>query len=185
MPDADEDRLLAELAQGREDAFAALYDGYAQPLYRVAWTLLRSHQEAEDAVAEVFLGLVRTQATLSAVENLRAYLFASLRHAAGRLVARRKTQNLPNDELPAPQAGGSIDAELFHLLEQGLATLPAEQREVLTLKIDGNLTFIEVAAVLNIRPKTAASRYRYAIEKLRALIEAGRYEPQSPTTRHA
>jgi RNA polymerase sigma-70 factor (ECF subfamily) len=173
MQDPDGNRLQADLAAGRADAFAAVYDRYAGPLYRVAWTLLRSRPDAEDAVQEVFLGLVRAGPALERVENLNAYLFTALRHAAARLAARRRTEALPPEEPEAPKpAAKDIDAELFGALERGLAALPVEQREVLTLKIDGGLTFAEVAAVLGIRPKTAASRYRYALEKLRVLLDA-------------
>ncbi len=56
---------------------------------------------------------------------------------------------------------------------------------MLSLKIEGDLTFAEVGAVLRIRPKTAASRYRYALEKLRALMEAGHHESQAPTAGRA
>jgi RNA polymerase sigma-70 factor (ECF subfamily) len=179
-----EDDLLAGLVQGCEDAFAALYDRYGRPLYRVAWTLLRSRQDAEDAVQEVFLGLVRARAALGRVENLRAYLFSALRHAVARQGARRKAVTLPAADPPARDAHpeGDVDPEIFRLLEVGLAALPAPQREVLSLKIDGGLTFAEVAAVLGIRPKTAASRYRYALEKLRAILRAGHHEPRNTTT---
>jgi RNA polymerase sigma-70 factor (ECF subfamily) len=179
-----EDDLLAGLVQGRQDAFAALYDRYGRPLYRVAWTLLRSRQDAEDAVQEVFLGLVRARAALGQVENLRAYLFSALRHAVARQGARRKTAPLPPEDPPAREVytGGDVDPETFRLLEVGLAALPAPQREVVTLKIDGGLTFAEVAALLGVRPKTAASRYRYALEKLRAILDAGRHEPRNTPT---
>ena len=184
MHDQAEERLRAGLAAGREDAFAALYDRYGRSLYRVAWALLRSRPDAEDAVQEVFLGLARSRGTLAQVENLRAYLFSALRHAAARLAVRSKSQVRPVEELPdhAAIASGTIDAETSDLLERGLAALPAEQREVLSLKIDGGLTFAEVAAVLGIRPNTAASRYRYALEKLRALLDAERHGPRTPST---
>jgi RNA polymerase sigma-70 factor (ECF subfamily) len=174
MSRADDAALIRDLAEGREEAFAALYDQYAPALYRVAWTLLRSRPDAEDAVQEVFLGLVRSQALLARVENLRAYLFSALRHAAARLAARRPAgAPLPPDELPArtTPADAGVDPHLFGCLEAALAGLPPDQRAVLTLKIDGGLTFAEVAAVLGIRPNTAASRYRYALEKLRALLK--------------
>jgi RNA polymerase sigma-70 factor (ECF subfamily) len=45
--------------------------------------------------------------------------------------------------------------------------LPEDRREVIALKIDGGLTFQEIAAVLGIGPNTAASRYRYALAELR------------------
>jgi RNA polymerase sigma-70 factor, ECF subfamily len=178
MQDPAGHRLRAGLVEGREDAFAALADRYGRPLYRVAWALLRSRPDAEDAVQEVFLGLVRSRSALARVENLHAYLFAALRHAVARLAARRKADALPADDPPARNGtpAGAIDPETSDLLERGLAALPAEQREVLSLKIDGGLTFAEVAAVLGVRPKTAASRYRYALEKLRATLDAGHRE---------
>src|SRR5262245_63159730 len=119
MHDPAEARLLAGLVEGREDAFAALYDRYGRPLYRVAWTLLRSRPDAEDAVQEVFLGLVRSRAALVRVENVRAYLFSALRHAVARLASRGKTDVLPVDDPPARASNAEtpIDPELFPLLE--------------------------------------------------------------------
>jgi RNA polymerase sigma-70 factor, ECF subfamily len=187
MHEQAEDRLRAGLAEGREDAFAALYDRFAGPLHRVAWSLLGSRQDAEDAVQEVFLGLFRSRETIGKVESFRAYLFSALRHAVARLAKRAKTPVLPAGEPPVrePNAAGEIDPEMFRLLEKGLATLPGEQREVLSLKIDGGLTFAEVAAVLGIRPGTAASRYRYAIEKLRAILDAECHEPRTTSNKLA
>ena len=52
-------------------------------------------------------------------------------------------------------------------LQSALASLPDEQREVVVLKIWGQLTFEEAAAVIGVSPNTAASRYRYALEKLK------------------
>src|SRR5262245_15375863 len=95
MHDPDAGGLQADLAAGRDDAFAALYDRYAQRLYRVAWAMLRSSQDAEDAVQEVFLGLVRSRSALGQVESLSAYLFSALRHAASRLAARCRAEPMP------------------------------------------------------------------------------------------
>ena len=182
---ADEAALIQALAEGREEAFATLYDRYAPALFRVAWTLLHSRPDAEDAVQEVFLGVVRSR-VLAQVVNLRAYLFSALRHAAARLAARRPAgAPLPPDERTArttpPDEG--VDPHLLRRLAAALAVLPPDQREVLTLKIDGGLTFTEVAAVLGIRPNTAASRYRYALEKLRALLKEDVYESRPISSR--
>jgi RNA polymerase sigma-70 factor (ECF subfamily) len=51
-----------------------------------------------------------------------------------------------------------------------VAGLPPAQREVLALKVDGGLTFVEIATVIGTSINTAASRYRYAIEKIRTTI---------------
>jgi RNA polymerase sigma-70 factor (ECF subfamily) len=168
-----DDPLQQALAEGREEAFAALYDRFAPSLFRVAMNLTGSPHDAEDAVQEVFVGVVRARTQMPNVENLRAYLFAALRRAARRLAAARHERSLSPKELlclSAPQAKGP-DSEQALRLERALQRLPAEQREVIALKIDGGLTFAEIAAVLGISPNTAASRYRYALEKLRAALE--------------
>jgi RNA polymerase sigma-70 factor (ECF subfamily) len=156
---------------------ADAYDRHGAAMFRVAWTLLRSRPDAEDAVQEVFLGLARSPATLARIENVRAYLFSALRHAVGRIAARRKAGPLADN--PPGREPMTLDAETSDALERGLAALPIEQREVLTLKIDGGLTFAEIADVLGIRLKTAASRYRYALEKLRATLTEVLNEPRT------
>src|SRR5579871_5919613 len=184
MDDEAEDRLRAGLAAGRDDAFAELYDRYGHALFRYAWTMLRSRHDAEDAVQEVFLGIARSREKLSGIENWRAYLFSSLRHAIARLASKRKLESLPvGNELQTTEAG--VDAELSAALERGLAALPAEQRELISLKVDGELTFAEIAAVLEISPNTAASRYRYALEKLRAVIDVETHATRTATFRPA
>ena len=76
--------LLAGLAQGREAAYAHLYDRFGSRLFCAAFAMLRSRQDAEDVVQEVFMNLYRARASLNGVENLTGYVFAALRHAATR-----------------------------------------------------------------------------------------------------
>ena len=65
-----------------------------------------------------------------------------------------------------PQEHAASD-ERRRLIEAALGRLPVAQREVLVMKIWGGLTFPQIAAALDIPPDTAASRYRYALAKLR------------------
>ena len=62
---------------------------------------------------------------------------------------------------------GVEDRELSRLMQAALAELPADQREAITLKVWGALTFAEIAEALGIPPNTAASRYRYGMDALR------------------
>jgi RNA polymerase sigma-70 factor, ECF subfamily len=167
------DISIQDLAEGREDAFAALYDRFGKTLYRTALTLLGSPSDAEDAVQEVFVGLVRARGALSKVDNLRAYLFASLRHAACRQSAYHKAerQMTPRDlaDIFKVEPHG-LDADRDARLERAVLNLPLEQRELVALKVDAGLTFAEIAGCLGISANTAASRYRYALEKLRAAL---------------
>jgi RNA polymerase sigma-70 factor (ECF subfamily) len=168
------DPLLEGLAAGCEEAYAALYDQFGAVLFRVARTLLGSCQDAEDAVQEVFVGLVRARQSLGNVANLRAYLFSSLRRAAARLDSERNGRLTVRfaeiGDIAAPIGCSRVTDEAVQL-ELALHGLPFEQREVVALKIDGGLTFAEIGAELGVSVNTAASRYRYALEKLRAALE--------------
>ena len=111
---------------------------------------------------------------LARVSDLDAYIFTMLRHA----VRRRRRRDVDRRAIDTvgrrrAEAGGftTQPAELpDDALTAAVARLPPAQREVLSLKIDGGLTFAEIAAVIGTSINTAASRYRYALEKLRTTI---------------
>jgi RNA polymerase sigma-70 factor (ECF subfamily) len=172
---AHTDPLAVGLAAGDEGAFAALYDQYATRLYRAAVGMLGRREDAEDVVQEVFTAVFQSSHKLAEVQNLTAYLFTALRRAAGRLAARRVRQPRSGEAAIAdiaskadPEDRSSLDGER---LQNALLALPAEQREVIALKIDGGLTFAETAQVIGISANTAASRYRYALERLRTSLK--------------
>ncbi len=180
MAESPDEVLLFRLAAGEGAAFAVLYDRYGDRLFRVARALTGSRDEAEDAVQDVFVGLVQAGRRLARVESLQAYLFAALRHAAARRRERRqKLSTQPLEEAHAvagPQGPASV-SETDVRLERALASLPPAQLEAVVLKVDGGLTFAELAAALGVSENTAASRYRYALEKLRKALNEVRDEP--------
>ena len=166
--------LLAALAAGKAEAYAALYDRMAERLLRVAMAILQDRAEAEDAVQDVFMNLVRHRERFGRVVDLEAYVFAVLRHAAGDRLEKRRVEMGRLRRLPMAVATADVatvgmgEAED---LRAALGALPAEQREIVALKIDAGLTFAQIGEIVRISPNTAASRYRYALEKLRSLLE--------------
>ena len=177
MAEPAENALTAALAAGDQAAFAAVYDRFAPALFRTAVVLLGSPADAEDAVQDVFVGLARARHDLARVASLRAYLFAALRHAAARrAAARRRHRAEPLGDAPGPAAPAADDRG--ERVERAVRALPPEQREVLALKLDGGLTFAEVAAALGVSPNTAASRYRYALDRLRAHYREEHHDPR-------
>ncbi len=171
MGETPERELRAGLAEGRETAYAELYDRWAARLFRVAWELSGSRETAEDAVQDVFTGLFRGRRGLIRVERLDAYLFAALRHAVARRAGRERATastdaGAPLPAAPAPAASGETSR-----LEEALRRLPPDQREVVSLKVDAALTFEAIGETLGISANTAASRYRYALEKLRSAMK--------------
>jgi RNA polymerase sigma-70 factor (ECF subfamily) len=162
--------LVNALASGDSAAYAALYDRLGRSLLRVARAMLKSDADAEDAVQDVFLQLARRRELLVQVADLDAYVFTMLRHTAGQMAQRRQQERQQLSHVPPPVASDSERA-VADDLDLALGRLPVEQREVIALKLDGDLTFAQIGEVLNISPNTAASRYRYAIARLRQSLE--------------
>lgn len=134
------------------------------------WT--RSAADAEDVVQEAFVRYWRHQRRLPG--SPMALLLTSIRRAAidlarsnGRRSARELAAEggLPEADFVFEPVAGADERRLA--LEAALTRLPGEQREVLTLKLWGELTFDEIGRELAISPHTAASRYRYALGALR------------------
>jgi RNA polymerase sigma-70 factor (ECF subfamily) len=164
--------LLGALAAGKSEAFAELYDMLAVRLHKTAGTIAGSREDAEDALQDLFVRLARQRERFLQVIDLEAYVFASLRHGLLAQVRRRSMERRHLRRIarqrPVEAAASSLpDDELAVALQE----LPIEQREVIALKVDASLTFAQIADVLRISANTAASRYRYAMEKLRARLE--------------
>lgn len=167
--------LSESLAAGDREAFTALYDRLAHRLFATARTMLASPSEAEDVVHDLFVELARMRHRLPDITDLDGYLFTMLRHAVGRRLRRRSLAWQALDRIGRERAeAGSFATRAPELPDEALAAavamLPPAQREVIGLKIDGGLTFAEIAAVIGTSANTAASRYRYALEKLRAAL---------------
>ena len=107
-------------------------------------------------------------------------MFTALRHTVARrgrrATARRRTLNtLARRTLEAtgPSGPSAPSAALpDDALAEAILTLPDEQRDVVRLRTEGGLSFAEIAATLGISANTAASRWRYALEKLRFKLSA-------------
>ena len=141
-----------------------LYQRHSSALVLFAAAIAGDRARAQDAVHQVFAKLLAQGIDHAA--NAKAYLFASVRNAIlndanarGREVAldARSAWFEPPDR--------DYAAELR--LRQALAALDDGQREVTVLHIWGELTFAEIGEVLGVSPNTAASRYRYALARLR------------------
>lgn len=174
------DDIRAGLVAGDPAAFARLYDRLAGRLLAAARLLSGSAADAEDALHDLFVALARGRAALAAVGDLDAYVFTALRHTVARrgrrTVARRRTlEALVRKTLDAagPTGPSAAPADLpDDDLARAIERLPPEQRDVVRLRTEGGLSFTEIAATLGISPNTAASRWRYALEKLRASLSA-------------
>jgi len=150
-----------------------LYDEHAQPLYAFLLNLTRDEADTRDLLQDVFVKLARDPELLDGVREERAFLIRLAHNAVIDLIRRRGTRDKTRDQfaaeiIPPFAPAGDPDEQTFRAALAGaLAELPADQCAVVHLKLWEGLTFAEIAATLDIPPNTAASRYRYGLDKLR------------------
>jgi len=150
-----------------------LYDEHAQGLYAFLLNLTRDEADTRDLLQDVFVKLARNPELLAGVRDERAFLTRLVHNAVIDLIRRRGTRDKTREQFAAeiisPFASTSDpDEQTFRAMLAGaLAELPPEQRAVVHLKLWDGLTFDQIAGALDIPLNTAASRYRYGLDKLR------------------
>jgi RNA polymerase sigma factor (sigma-70 family) len=153
---APDDRLVAALRRGDEQAFEAIYDRHHRPLLAFCRHMLGSHEEAEDALQRVFVSAHRHLSDGRADVNLKPWLYTIARNRClSMLRARRETIAL--DDVGEPSSNGLALADAVELGEElkeilgDLARLPENQRAALVLAELGDLSQQEIAATLGVR----------------------------------
>lgn len=150
-----------------------LYDAHAQAMFAFVLNLTRSEAETRDVLQEVFVKLTSRPELLREVRDERGFLLRLGHNLALDLMRRRGARARRDDQFAAEadvffEASQEADERSFReAMSEALSGLPVEQRAVAHLKLWEGLTFEAIAETLDISPNTAASRYRYAIDKLR------------------
>ena len=153
-----------------------IYDEHSPSLFAFVLNLTRSEADTRDVLQELFLKLALRPDQLLVVREPRAWLLRLAHNLAIDAMRRRAGHDHAVERAaaePAPlfaAAPNPDEASFRAALTDALAELPAEQRAVVHLKLWEDFTFAEIATALDIPPNTAASRYRYAIDKLQTLL---------------
>ena len=154
----------------------SLYDEYGEKLFSYLVFKLGSAHDAEDVLQELFCRFSRYRVRWALVRDPRAFVFRAAKNEANRWLRKRadrfkgEIMNPGWQEVFAGPETEGAESDARRALDL-LSALPDEQREVVFLKIYEDLTFREIASVCGIPADTAASRYRYALAKLRASLE--------------
>lgn len=165
---ADVRRCADALGRQGVTALGELYDLTAVRVVRYALTLTRNQHDAEDALQAAMVRIALNPRVLSRARYPWAYFLKVVRNEALKIGQQKK----PTAHLAALHGLGQEDAphledtELRRMVRRALDALPPAQSEVVVLKVWEEMTFAEIGEVLGQSPNTAASRYRYALDKL-------------------
>ena len=170
-------------SQAEDSALTALVDRYAGALYRVAFSVLRNPADAEDAVQEAFLRVLRHRQNLDEVRDHRVWLIRIVWNIVLDRKRRAKTRPETDDvaDLARVLPSNGLSAEQLTAAAQHhnhvlacVEKLPAKERQVLLLSAFEELTSVEIASVLGITESSVRSRLFRARNLMAGLLNHAR-----------
>jgi len=170
--------LIWKLRQGSSAALCRIYEKYRDDLLRLAVSLANDTATAEDIVHDVFVCFIRQARQFRLTGSLKSYLATCVANRARNINRAQHVQKV----VPRDEAGNAVAeswrpdqwmvcSEELRQIADALGRLSAEQRAVITLHLQGGLKFREIAEFEHVPLKTALSRYRCGLGRLRALLD--------------
>ena len=185
------EKCIKMMCQGKQEGLKRIYEAYLPYIFSIISGILSNREDAEDVTSEFFIRLWNTAEKYRPGNGHKAYLATIARNMAIDFLRKRKREIATdlsggNEEennavyqgrddaakAGAPPGGeydeGFEDDLVESLtLQEALKTLNSSEREIINLKIMGDLTFKEIAEILDTPMGTVTWRYREAIKKLR------------------
>lgn len=167
--DQSEETLILRVRQGDNAALGALFDAHGESIYRLAYRLLGTREDAEDAVQDVFGGLQNALAHYQESGTFGSWL--------RRVAARTALMRLRADRRRAQRTDAGVDrgavnddVALRMTLDTALAALPDTQRVVVTLRLVEGYSHEEIASALHISVSASKVRLHRAIQHLQRTL---------------
>ncbi|NIP28257.1 MAG: sigma-70 family RNA polymerase sigma factor [Phycisphaerae bacterium] len=173
-----EDKLLIwKFNRGNRDVLRQIYEKYKDDLVTLAAALLVDVSSAEDTVHDVFVSFIKSAEKFRLTGSLKGYLAACVaNNARNKNKAGKRHGSIALDQA-GPIVSDSnrpeftvIFGEQLHQVSWALTQIPYEQREVLILHTYMGMKFKAIAAQQNVSINTVQGRYRYALDKLKLLV---------------
>jgi len=175
-----EDRLLIwKFKCGSKDALCRIYKKYKNDLLKLATALLNDTNAAEDIVHDCFISFAQSADKIKLAGNLKSYLATCVANRVrnwNKTGQRRGTASLneaasavSNSKRPEQWI---IRSEQFKRVNDTLAQLPYQQREVISLHLQGGMKFKAIAKLQDVSINTVQSRYRYGLDRLRSILDS-------------
>ena len=175
-----EDKLLIwRFKRGSSDALCRIYKKYKDNLLRLAFALLNDTSAAEDIVHDFFVSFAQSTEKLKLNGSLKNYLATCVVNRARNANKARQRQEAASLDGAASAVSNSkrpeqwiIYSEQLRQLNDALAQLSEQQREVIILHAQGGMKFKAIAELQDVSINTVQSRYRYGLDKLRSILDS-------------
>lgn len=161
-----------------QQAYNDLFLHFYPSLQQFAFSFLKSKQLSEEAVSDVFIKVWEKRSALGNIVNLKLYLFTSTRNTCLNYLKKQKgLQRLPADDYWVELNSVFFDpeqlmitAEMIHKIQEAIQSLPSRCKLIFKLIKEEELKYREVAALLNLSPKTIENQMTLALKKIGTAI---------------
>lgn len=163
-----------------EHAFEKLFMHFNNDLYRLAFSFVKSKDISEEIISDTFVNIWRNRARLLEIENIKLYLYVSVKNLSVKYLSRNKTESLVSlDEMlinsvsspaqtPADQL---VSKEIMKIIEAAINDLPPRCRLIFSLVREHGLKYKEVSQLLNISIKTIDAQMAIASKRVAQSIK--------------
>lgn len=158
--------------------FKLLMDSFQEPIYYYVRRLLVSHEDAQDALQETFVRVFKNWNQFRGDSSLSTWIYKIATNESLRILESRKKQAYSTDDEVHEELVDKLMATEYVDYEDGMAVkfqtavlnLPEKQRLVFNLRYYDELTYEEIAQILNSKVDTLKVNYHYAKEKIKEYI---------------
>lgn len=178
------ENAVARMIQGDKTGLKEIYENYVGYIYRIIYEVLQSKENAEDVTSEFFIRLWDKAEQFKPGNGHRGYLATMARNMAVDFLRKHKKEELtallqdlgeePEEEnrqnkVRAEEKESKVEQQVVDsmTIRQALETLKPSERQIVSLKVLGEMTFKEIAAAMEIPMGTVTWKYQNAIKKLR------------------
>lgn len=161
------------------DELEKFIDCYQNKLVHHAFFKLGEKEEAEDLVQDVIIKLYRDRTKYSEIENPPSFFFKAVSNACtDKLRARKINQShvenyslIHLNGISKDSSMNLIEKEEYKRVSEILSQIPTEQAEVIHHRVIDEMSFVEIAKILEVSPTTVKSRFKYGINKLKSIYQ--------------
>ncbi len=172
----EDKQLVLKCKRGSSEALERIYQKYKADLLILAMALLNDKSVAEDVLHDVFVSFVQSLEKFRLTGSLKGYLMTCVANRARNTNKAKHHQDVGLDQSGSfcsdsdEPTNSIICNEQLQQLSNALARLPYDQREIIMLRHQAQMTFRAIAESLGISNNTVKSRYRYGLDKLRLIL---------------
>ena len=167
--------LLKNIVEKNDErSFSAFFDHYHTRLIKLAMIFVPKFDQAEDVVSEVFLKLLKKKDLLLTIQHVEGYLFKMVKHEALAKVKNQRSGNVLVDDIQDYLSSDTVDPEkkminddLGRILNTAIEKLPPKRGLVFKMVKDENMSYKQVAEILEISERTVEVHLKLAIQDLR------------------